>query len=261
MKYLSGVCAAALFIAGCASMSGEEAGTYGGAILGGLLGSQVGDGTGQVIATAGGAVGGALIGRKIGQYLDKQDQKQLAEATGKTAATCKPESFDNEDTGVSGQTECVEEEERDERVEMAVKKDRVEEVPPLELIGEPYAATTTVNVRVGPGTDYKKGGQLAHEEAVTVAGKVQGESWYMISQDGAGSGFVHTDYLTPASDAKATQEQLSSRPQQQEGVTTAQADVTRECRTVEQQVTLESGETKTETVEACRGPNGWEVQS
>ena len=260
MRYWGSACAAAVLIAGCASMSSEEAGTYGGAVVGGLLGSQVGDGTGQIIATAGGAIGGALIGRKIGQYLDEKDQEQLAEATGKTAATCQPESFNNEETGVSARTECVEEEDRGEEVEMAVKKDRVEEVPPLKLIGEPYAATTTVNVRVGPGTDYKKGGQLAREETVTVDGKVEGESWYMISQDGAGSGFVYSDYLAPANDADATRDQLASESQGQEGVSTVSVDTTRECRTVEQEVTLASGETKTETVEACRGPNGWEVQ-
>jgi hypothetical protein len=33
---------------------------------------------------------------------------------------------------------------------------------------------------------------------VTVAGKVKGDAWYMISQGGAGSGFVSTNLLTRA---------------------------------------------------------------
>ena len=266
MRYMAGVCAAALLVASCAQdgsggldIGGEELGTAGGAVVGGLVGSQIGSGTGQLVATGAGAVAGALIGRELGQYLEEQDQEKLAEATANTAATGDSQKWNNPDTGVSGKTEVVKSEEKTEAVSVSVKKDRVEEVPPMELIGQPYTATAGVNVRGGPSTDYKKVGFLSNGNTVNVAGKVEGRSWYMISQNGAGQGFVHSDYLQQAQGTKLADKQESGTDGG--NVTEKTVNAKRQCRTVEQTVTLESGETKNETVEACRGPNGWEVQA
>ena len=145
---------------------------------------------------------------------------------------------------------------------MPVKKDRVEEVPPLELIGERYEATDNVNVRGGPSTKYKKVGLVSDGEAVMVSGKVKSKDWFMISRDGAGSGFVHKDYFNLTDDVAGKQRSVDARDDQSadENIATVSVEAERKCRTVEQTVTLESGETQTDTVTACKGPNGWEVQ-
>ena len=41
-------------------------------------------------------------------------------------------------------------------------------------------------------------GGLTRGETVIVAGKVEGQPWYMVSEGGAGSGFVHAGILKPA---------------------------------------------------------------
>ena len=98
---------------------------------------------------------------------------------------------------MSGRAEVVNAEPTRQSVAVPVLKDRVQQVPPLELIGEPYRATADANVRGGPGTDYVVVGNLSRSETVTVAGKVEGRPWYMISQGGAGSGLSTQIFWRP----------------------------------------------------------------
>ena len=64
---------AALGLAGCESMSSEEKGTVGGAVLGGVAGSAVTGGS--TIGTIGGAVGGGVLGREAGrEYEERKDR-------------------------------------------------------------------------------------------------------------------------------------------------------------------------------------------
>jgi uncharacterized protein YgiM (DUF1202 family) len=127
-------------------------------------------------------------------------------------------------------------------------------VPPLDLIGETYRAKEGGNVRGGPGAEYASVGHLNKGETVTVAGKVKGEQWYMISQGGAGSGFVSTNLLTRAPTAVVAKEPVAPGAVEKK---TMQAE--RTCRTVKQTVTLADKSTREEEVTACQGPNGWEV--
>lgn len=258
VRLLVVVCAATLVTAGCQTTN-KDLSTVGGAVVGGVIGSQFGSGSGRLIATAGGAVVGAMVGRELGRYLDERDRQQLENATATTAATGEAETWENPDSGVSGRTKVVKKEAREEQVAVPVLKDRVEQVPPLELIGETYRATSNLNVRGGPGTDYKRVGSLQQDQAVQVAGKVKGEPWYMISEEGIGSGFTHTDFMVPApAEAQVAEPAPSAdRPD----VATASVSASRECRTVEQVVTLADGSEQTDEVTACRGPNGWEVQA
>jgi uncharacterized protein YgiM (DUF1202 family) len=112
-------------------------------------------------------------------------------------------------------------------------------------------------VRGGPGTDYKRVGSLASRETVDVIGKVEGKSWYMIQQDGVGSGFVSSSALNRTSTAMASTSPAASVPTDQ--VETKTVTAAQECRTVNQTIILADGSEKTEDVTACRGPNGWEV--
>ena len=64
---------AALGLAGCESMSSEDKGTVGGAVLGGAVGSAATGGS--TIGTIGGAVGGGFLGREAGQEYDERKNR------------------------------------------------------------------------------------------------------------------------------------------------------------------------------------------
>lgn len=131
----------------------------------------------------------------------------------------------------------------------------MQQVPPLDLIGEPYRATGDANVRAGPAADYVTVGHLNKGETVMVAGKVKGQPWYMISQGGAGSGFVSANLLTRAPNAVAANEPAAPST----GVEKKTVETDRTCRTVRQTVTFADKTTREEEVTACQGLNGWEV--
>ncbi len=70
-------------LAGCASSTKKDYGTWLGAIGGGVLGGVIDDGgTGGIIV---GTIAGGLLGRMIGHYMDESDRKKAAEALESTA--------------------------------------------------------------------------------------------------------------------------------------------------------------------------------
>lgn len=256
-RYGAAVAVVAMFgLVGCETTGTQQetVGTLLGGVVGGVLGAQVGGGTGRLMATGIGAVAGAVIGREIARYLEQGDQERLAQSTGQTIATGETGTWRNPDTGVSGRTEVTREEQRSEQVQVRVLKDRVDELPPIDLIGAPYVSSGNVNVRGGPGTDYRVVDSLRAGEAVQVVGRVQGRDWYMIARDGAASGFVSATLLSPAPDRHI---QTAAAPSGE--LVTASAN--RTCRTVRQEVTLADGSVQEELVTACSGPDGWQVVS
>src|SRR5690606_14156231 len=117
-----------------------------------------------------------------------------------------------------------------------VLKDKVKQVPPLDFIGEDYAAADDINVRGGPGTDYTVVGQLQRGAEVRVVGKVIDRDWYMISQNGAGSGFVSANLLKPMGKAAVAQKPQTAAPANAD-VAQATVAASSTCRVVTQQVT------------------------
>ena len=136
-------------------------------------------------------------------------------------------------------------------------KSKVKQVPPLEIDGGTYLAKKRVNVRGGPSTDYVIVGKLAEQEAVKAIGLVKGKSWYMISQGGAGSGFVYQPLL----DAAPTMTVAPTKPANNSDIEEAQVAETTVCRVIERSVNLADGTSEQEKLTACQGPNGWEIQS
>lgn len=244
-------------LVGCNEVRRQDVGMGAGAVVGAVLGSQIGSGTGRTIATVGGAALGAYIGREIGKYLDAQDRARHEQATARALDTGQSQSWANQETGASGRAEVVETTTRTRPASVPVLKDRVEEVPPLDLIGERYRASTSSNVRGGPGTDYRKVGALAEGEVVDVVGKVQGKDWLMISDGSAGSGFVYAPLLTPAPEAAPAEPRPAAAAGAEVERRTVESSTT--CRTVQQTVTLSDGTEHQEEVTACRGPDGWEI--
>jgi surface antigen len=258
------ITASTLLLAGCqgAGLDKENSmlvGGLAGSALGGVGGYFVGDALGGAVTTTvvtlAGAAAGAWLGTQLAAYLSEEDQEKAAQSFQTAATTGESNTWENAETGVSGTTEVVSTRTASQPVAIPVLKDRVEQVPPLDLIGEPYVATRSANVRGGPGTDYRTVAQLDSGKTVMVAGKVQAKDWYMISEGGAGSGFVATDLLDKAArDAAIATDAMPAGQVEEQLVTAAQT-----CRTVQQTITLADGSTHQEDVTACQTANGWQV--
>ncbi|MDJ0788621.1 MAG: SH3 domain-containing protein [Myxococcota bacterium] len=247
-----------LTLISCESMplSKELMGTGAGAAVGGVIGGLAGDG--NVLAIGAGVLVGGFIGNRVGKYLDDRDKELLAQSTSEALSTGSNQSFDNSETGVSGEVIVESSEARSDSGEIPVIKDRVESVPPLELVGEPYRAKKKINVRGGPGTDYAVVGSLPSGDPVHVVGRVKDQrNWFMISEGGAGSGFVYGQLLKRDLDAA---EEVAEQPKPKRADVAKQSyDYSTQCRTVIQKVKKSDGEVVQEKIKACRGEQGWEA--
>ena len=94
-------------------------------------------------------------------------------------------------------------------------------------------------------------------ETVTVAGKVQGQPWYMINQNGVGAGFVQAGLLTSVPAAAAKPAPRPESPPPPAAIDTRTVAVSTTCRTVRQTILLKGGNTRDEDITVCKGPNGW----
>ena len=215
----------------------------------GLVGSVFGYGTAAQAADVGCLVGGELM-----EILGEEDQEELAKTTEQTIATGESSTFEGEDSGVQGTVNVTGTTTTQQQGSIAVLKDKVQEMPPLELIGAEYAATSGTNVRGGPGTDYKVVGSLAAADTVQVIGKVEEQAWYLIGQGGVATGFVHQSLLAP------TGQIGGGKPAPEGEVAEVEVATQVTCRTIEQQVTLDDGSVHTEQIKACQKPDGsWEM--
>ena len=149
---------------------------------------------------------------------------------------------------------------RDEPVRLRYDRNRVEEVPPLDLWGGDYVASKSVNVRGGPGTNYAKVDRLQPGEVVNVVGKVKGRNWLLISEDGVGRGYVFARLLKPAPiEREPGPDPLDELTGPEPDIAEHTLSDTRLCRTVENSITGPEGETTTEVFTACESPEGWTV--
>lgn len=237
---------ASVALSGCKSV-GEQIGSA----VGGAVGSSI-----SGYAASAGSVAGSVIGGEIADALDPESQQLATVATEDAVTTGQPQTWSNPKAGTSGEVKIVEQKQEQKPVEVVVLKDKVEDLPPIQVIGASYVTTAEANVRGGPGTNYKVVTALAPGQTVNVVGKVQGKDWYMVSQSDVIIGYVSTSLLAPA----ATPTAPVTPPQfKLEGATTKEAvSAEMTCRTAEHQVRLANGEMKSELVDACETPDGWE---
>lgn len=233
----------------------DSLGTLLGAGTGALLGSQIGGGSGRIVAGAAGAVMGGLIGREIARHLSQSGQQRMVEANQRALETGQTQVWEDPETGARGETEVSQRSTRQQQVSVSVKRDRVDEIPPIDLIGATYVTSTSSNVRGGPGTDYRSVASLSSGQRVQVVGKVQGSDWYLISEDGAANGFVSTRLLTPA----PVQQQAPVTPAASGGdVMTVQAS--QACTVNTTRVTQPNGEVVQDKIRICQGPDGYVIE-
>lgn len=229
-------------------------------VVGGAAGAYIGNelGDGNKVAIFGGTLLGAYIGNEIGKFLEEQDRKEHQIKTQEALSSGEDQSWSNPENKTSGKISVTKSVKKKEIAKIPVLKKKVTQVPPLEIIGETYKANKKLNVRGGPSTDYEKIGKLSKNQNVNVVGKVKEKEWYFISHEGVGSGFVYASLLKPAPSESPdpTEEKLT-----ESDIALSEVKTERVCRTIEQEITLEDGSTHVKTVQACQGPNGWEVQS
>lgn len=242
----------AVFLVGCQNLGTKEGmGTVIGGAVGTIGGTVFSDN--QWVASAA-TLAGALIGNQIGRHMDEQDRQRMAAATASTMATGKPHKWANPDTNTRGEVRIVATTTKATPVKVRVLKKKVSRVPPLDIIGEPYRSKNNVNVRGGPGTDYETVGKLSPSEVINVVGQVRGKDWYLISQDGTGSGFVYSPLME-----SAPGELSVSNNDTVNGGDTVEVQVADavQCRTLEQSFAKADGNSYAEKITACKGPTGW----
>ena len=216
--------------------------------VGGLLGGVIGHGNASAVQS------GCLVAGDLADLLGEDDQEELAKSTEQAIATGETATFEGQDSGVQGTVQVTETTTTQEQGSVTVLKDRVEQMPPLELIGAEYVAISKLNVRGGPGTEYKVVESLDKDKTVQVIGKVVGQEWFLIGQGGVATGFVYQTLVSPTG-------QIGGNQAPPEGeVAQVQVDTAVTCRTMEQQITLDDGSVHTEQIEACQKPDGtWEM--
>lgn len=244
------ITAAIVFTGGCnALQTKEQIGTDAGAVVGAIVGGVISDNK-IVGAAIGGALGG-LVGNRIGAYLDEQDQQRMTAATEQSILTGQDQTWVNPEKGTTGQAK-VKQETRQTATSVSVLKYRIKEVPPLDIVGAIYK----LNVRGGLGTDYIIIDNLKAGQNINVVGQVQGRIWYMVSQDGFGSGFIHHSLLVPSPGDAV----VNDAPVAQEEITTVNTTTAKTCRTIQQTITLQDGtEHEEEITTAYQGSNVWEL--
>lgn len=235
-------------------------------VIGGAVGAVVGTKilkNNKLVGAVIGSAVGAFVGNEISKSLDKRQKDQMANATVTSVVSGEDSNWESADKKTKGRVTVASTEQRQQPVAVKVAKAKVKDVPPLDFIGETFDVLKTSNVRGGPSTDYEKVGRLVAGSQINVVGKVIGEPWYFISENGVANGFIYEPLVRQAASS------IVGAPQEDAATDTAdEEDDTFEvtvadqllCRTVEQAVTLDDGTEKTETLTACKGANGWEIQ-
>lgn len=179
-------------VTGCQSNSftKEDIGTATGAIVGGLLGSRVGEGSGRYVAAAVGALAGAYLGKQLGAWMDAQDQQDLATVGGSAldgANDGETVTWNNPQTGlaVKATPTATKQVSRDVQVLRLKSVERHD----LQIIGEPYVARSSSNLRAGPSVDSSIVGGLRQGETFEAIGRVvgiehKGKGWIAVGKSG-----------------------------------------------------------------------------
>ena len=265
LKSLIMVFSVAFIVVGCAAMTEEQKAMLGktiGAVGGGAIVANLTKNIDSPFARAAiimaGAAAGAYIGDQFAQVLSANDQKKLFSAQQQAAATGRAVSFSGEQ-GVRGRVSVVRTEpyrRQNKRVNVKILKDRVEKTPPLKLVGAAYSPNSRINVRSGPGTDYRTVAKIARNEPVQVIGEaLPDKKWFLISQlpDGTAGGYVYSSLMHPTSQpVRYTQTSYGS-------VEEVNVQASSVCKTVRQEVTTSKG-VLTEDIRVCQQGNGtWKL--
>ena len=153
-------------VTGCSAPGGKQtAGAVIGAVVGGLIGNKVG-GRQPALETVGGAAVGAAAGSAIGCEMQKGRTDSYA---------AQPSTYNRNGYRLSA------------------------DVAPASYsrIGQPFVATSGVNLRSAPTTDSARVGRLRAGERFQALAQVRGTDWILVGQGGVGVGYVRGDFVQP----------------------------------------------------------------
>ena len=284
LKNPLGAVAICTLLASCATMemSEEDRARLGGAIgaiAGALIANEAGASDWQVVLAG---IAAGYAGYRIGKHLSGNDQDALRARTASALSTAQDGEtveWASEESGAKARITTTGT--RQERKDIDLLRDRrVDSPPPLDIIGKPYASLgSSVNLRAGPSTGTPVVGSLDKGEVVHAIGKVQGAPWVMIGRNNIALGYVHASLVAEHDPSVAEQQatltgtfelddvdmEAVNREAQEvfeidDLVTVGDTvEVATDCRTVDIEI-VAGTQTETESVDACRGPNGgWEA--
>ena len=220
-----------------------------GIVTGALLGTQIGSGRGTTAAIIAGALAGYWAGGKLSQKLSAEDKAGIANTTSRAIHTGQTTTWRNPNTGTLTRVSVRE----SSPATPQSRKLNIQQVPTLELVNSYFAPSVNLNVRGGPGTDYAVLHTLQKGTLVPVVGKVASRDWYLISENGSGSGFVYA----PLMDYRDNQTGNAIRHSMLDGTQPARYRVaSNHCRNITQEVLLGDGSRESYTFKACQQDDG-----
>ncbi len=191
-----------------ASGQRQETGALLGGVAGALLGSQVSDNERALGAVLGAGLG-AAAGSWIGCRMQVSEQARARNAFETALNTNRTQTWQDPTTGVSGRVEII-----DANVGGAASAVSYGQpasshdlrygarVQPLRASYEPtnaqYTTSNTVNLRAAPTTNSAVVGQLRAGQTFNVAGRVSGDRWLLVEQNGYVTGYVAEWVVQPA---------------------------------------------------------------
>ncbi len=251
-----------------------------GAIAGAFLAKEAGASGWQAIL-AGAAAGYA--GYRIGKHLSQGEERALRRQTAAALASA-PDGgtveWQSDESDASAR--ITTRNSRQERKEIDILRDeRMASPPAIDVIGQPYASVgSNVNLRAGPSTNTAVIGSLSKGEVVHAIGKVRGRPWVMIGKNDIAMGYVHDSLVAEHDESAADRQHALTSPFELDDVdideVNRQANATFElddfvavgdtlevntdCRTVDFEFAAGAEAVETESLDACRGPNGsWQA--
>ena len=271
---------ACAMLTSCASMemSEEDKARLGGAlgaIAGALIANEAGAKDWQVILAG---VAAGYAGYRIGKHLGRNDQAALQAHTASALASAQDgETVEWSSTESGAKATITTTNTREERKEIDILRDqRVASPPALDIIGKPFASVgSSVNLRAGPSTSTRVVGSLDKGEIVHAIGKVQGAPWVVIGKNNIAMGYVHESLVAEHDESAAQQpatltstfelDDVDMDEVNREARATFEIDdlvtvgdtveITTDCRTVKLDIVVDA-KTETDSLDACRGPNG-----
>jgi hypothetical protein len=196
------------------------------------------------------------------ESLTESDVRQINDARQASIDTGEPQVWENPETGASGRVESRPAEPKaPEPTPVRVKRDRLQSLPMMDAVGEPYVVISRsgINVRGGPATDYAVVDRLQGEERIQAIGKVRDDDWFLVGRGSVGIGYVFADLIEPWTPPpqQPLDNIMPSETADETEVDEVAVEMGAECFTTTQTVSLADGTTENATVTSCRTPNGW----
>jgi hypothetical protein len=136
--------------------------------------------------------------------------------------------------------------------------------PPLELLGQPYRAIKSANLRAAPSSNADRVGALSAGEEFTAVGRTEGAPWLLVGKGRRSVGYVH-EPLTRPGPAQASGGGLRGPVNLDEielgdDVVAEKAVAKTKCRGIKVVVNDKEGKQASDSKTACKSADGaWEM--